>query len=215
MANKQKLTDWTFQTKHVQPEDNLANGHVSSESIVLVAGPPQVDDNFSGAGLIPIGVIESATIAQNKQIQQIYEIGSSKSFLIPGRTQINVGLSRILFSGDSILSALYEYQEDNASELDFKEYDHDDYTGAAPGYPTKDTGDGKYFLNLASSYFNHPTGLGMIFHDSDNDAMAMIYLEDCQIRSHQISIGANQTIVMENVNIMADNVFPIDYGSTT
>ena len=206
MAELDRLDNWTFKTKHVQAEDDLDKGWVSSESVVLVAGPPTADGIGTNTP-IPVGVIESATIAQNKQLQQIFEIGSRKSWIIPGRTQVNIGISRILFSGDSIMSALTS--KNGADGTDTETFPD------APGYETSAEDSGKYFLNLASSFFNKPFGLGIVFHDSDDDALAMVYLEECSIRSHQMSIGANQTILMENVNLMAANVVPIDYASNT
>jgi len=218
------LSTWDFKNSHTQINDDLYNGFVSGESVVLVSGPRQVpSDGTAINNLYPIGVVESATIAQNKQIQQIFEIGSRKSFLIPGRTQVNVGLSRILFSGDSLMSALHEYNEEHYKDINSEkktvEEAHKD--SDSPGYVTQDTGNKgtdisqNYYLNLASTFFNHPMGLGFLFHDSDDDQLAFVYLQDCLIRSHQISIGANQTILMENVNIMADSVVPVKVSTIT
>jgi len=221
-----RLSAWDFKNDHTQMDDNLYNGFVSGESVVIVAGPRQLSSTVDAdtiSNLRPIGVVESATVAQNKQIQQIFEIGSRKSFLIPGRTQVNVGLSRILFSGDSLLSALHEYNENNFTDATGNSggLDNVHKLEDSPGYKTRDqNNDGtdasgqKYFLNLASSFFNHPMGLGFLFNDSDNQQMAFVYLQDCMVRSHQMSIGANQTILMENVNIMADSVLPFDVATS-
>ncbi len=207
----QTLQNWVFKEKHVNDNHLVSDGFASAESIVLVAGPPTVGSNFNATGLNTIGVVESAAISQNKQIQQIYEIGSKLPFNIPGRTTVNVALSRIMFDGESLMAAI---AESNTNANDYG-------TGNdSPGFAVDGSGQqggtndkqGNFYLNLASSYFNQPIGLGMIFHDNEDQPLAMIYLEECLIRSQQLSIGAGQTIVMENVNIVAANIQPINYG---
>jgi hypothetical protein len=49
----------------------------------------------------------------------------------------------------------------------------------------------------------------LIIHDSEDQQTAMILIQNCMVQSHQMNIGANQTIVMENVNIIADSIQPI------
>lgn len=203
---KKTYQDWEFKEAHVEPDVlNDNENFVSSESIIICAGPSFVDENTDLAGqLYPIGILESAAVVQNKQIQQLFEIGSRKPYMIPGRTRVQIGLSRVIFNGDSLLAAMYygkfggTLPERKASE---------DSPGHASDYPA--TGEGHFYLNLASSFFNKPFGLALIIHDSEDDQTAMILLQNCMVQSHQMNIGANQTIVMENVNIIADSVQPI------
>lgn len=203
---KKTYQDWEFKEAHVEPDVlNDNENFVSSESIVICAGPSYIDEGTDLAGqLYPIGILESAAVVQNKQIQQLFEVGSRKPYMIPGRTRVQVGLSRVIFNGDSLLAAMYygKYSgtlpEQQASE---------DSPGHASDYP--DTGEGHFYLNLASSFFNKPFGLALIVHDSEDDQTAMILIQNCMVQSHQMNVGANQTIVMENVNIIADSIQPV------
>ena len=202
------LTDWDFTQKHVNEANLVTRGFASAESIVLVAGP-SLGNGLNPNNLTTIGVVESAAISQNKQIQQIFEIGSRLPYNIPGRTSVNASLSRIMFDGASLMATLHTSAGGVPSE-----YTQND----SPGYNIDGTIGGneespEFFLNLASTYFNNPIGLGLIFHDNHDEPLAMIYLEECLIRSHTMSIGAGQTIVMENCNIAATNIQPINYGS--
>lgn len=99
------LGSWLFKDKHVQP-DNLAGGEnfVSSESIVLAAGPQEVPADITNC--FPIGLLENVTIAQNKELRQLFEIGSRQSYFLPGRTFVQVNLTRVVFNGPSLLKAI-------------------------------------------------------------------------------------------------------------
>lgn len=207
MAKKTYQT-WEFKEDHVEPDVlNNNENFVSSESIVICAGPSFVDASTDLAGqLYPIGILESAAVVQNKQIQQLFEIGSRKPYMIPGRTRVQIGLSRVIFNGDSLLAAMYYGHVDYKGTLPDPEIGED-----SPGHPSNhpEGGEGSFYLNLASSFFNKPFGLALIIHDSEDDQTAMILIQNCMVQSHQMNIGANQTIVMENVNIIADSVQPI------
>lgn len=201
------VQDWDFTEKHV--EEDIIGGpgeqnqnYISSESIILCAAPPEIKGDSTTAlaeDLYPIGVLESAAVVQNKQIQQLFEIGSRRPYFIPGRTRIQVGLSRVIFNGNSLMAKVYE-----SSELAGDSYTPND----SPGY-VGNIEDNHFYFNLASSFFNKPFGLVMIISDTDKDVAAMIYLENCMIQSHNMNIGANQTIVMENVNIICDGIQPV------
>ncbi len=214
---KKTYQDWEFKEAHVEPDVLDKNENfVSSESIIICAGPANIDANVNLAGsLYPIGILESAAVVQNKQIQQLFEIGSRKPYMIPGRTRVQIGLSRVIFNGDSLLAAMYygvgSGDEPVAGTL-APEPVSADSPGHDSGYPA--TGEGNFYLNLASSFFNKPFGLALIVHDSEDDQTAMILIQNCMVQSHQMNIGANQTIVMENVNIIADSIQPIIVSTT-
>ena len=213
------VNEWNFTETHVEPDiigkaGEKNQNYISSESFVLCAAPPVISANAAvplATSIFPIGVLESAAIAQNKQIQQLFEIGSRRPYFIPGRTRIQVGLSRVIFNGNSLMAKVYDGVEGLATD----EAGFNDSPNDAPGYPSK-LDDENFYFNLASSFFNKPFGLIMIMKDTDKDDAAMIYLENCMIQSHNMNIGANQTIIMENVNIICDGIQPVkvDLGSS-
>ncbi len=211
MAKKTYQT-WEFKEAHVEPDVLDKNENfVSSESIVICAGPANIgaDEDLAGS-LYPIGILESAAVVQNKQIQQLFEIGSRKPYMIPGRTRVQVGLSRVIFNGDSLLAAMYyglKFGESTTAGVLPPQPASTDSPGHPSDYP--ELGEGSFYLNLASSFFNRPFGLALIVHDSEDDQTAMILIQNCMVQSHQMNVGANQTIVMENVNIIADSIQPV------
>ena len=204
-------TGWNFKEKHVQP-DNLADGQnfISSESIVVAAGP-----NVLGAetvdSLIPIGLLENATIAQNKQLQQLYEIGSRQSYFLPGRTYIQVTLVRVLFNGPSLLKVISSHVDASGTELDPSDPFDDTDTGGQFTGTEWDAGHGPFFISIASDFFNRPFGLAVVMNDSENDKYGGFYMENCNVQSHQFSVTGQQTVVMENAVVRCTDLVPINW----
>lgn len=202
---------WSFKDKHVQP-DNLSDGQdfISSESIVVAAGPNVLGDS-SVADLIPIGLLENATVAQNKQLQQLYEIGSRQSYFIPGRTYIQVTLVRVLFNGPSLLKVLTSHVEAEGVELPPSDpFDNADTGGQFTGDTWDDT-HGPFFISIASDFFNRPFGLAVVMNDSENDKYGGFYMENCNVQSHQFSVTGQQTVVMENAVVRCSDLVPINW----
>jgi hypothetical protein len=229
-----KYSEWIEQWKDKNVQDlNSTYDFVSSESTLLVSGPPEyttpaaagqaVGADIPDDALIPVGLVQNASIAQNKQIQQLNEVGSRQMFTIPGRTYAQANIARILFDGPSLLFAISTYyNSENTDEL----YIPNVAKGSA-GDPTKEypanTNDingytvinqetaeiGAFWGNLGSSVFNKPLGLGFIFLDTESEFYGGIYLEKCYIASYNIGISAQQTILLENVAIRATRVRPV------
>jgi hypothetical protein len=106
------FTDWNWASEHVQVD--LKNGeYVSAESTLMLAGPSRLsmalsgDEASMGQYLVPIGLIQMFQIAQNRQVARLFEIGSKRSYFVPGRLFSNFQMNRILFFGPSLMRLLY------------------------------------------------------------------------------------------------------------
>lgn len=203
------VNDWNFQTKHVgtSPDTGPYGGQdfVTSESIVVCSIPKPADSepaNYSNVlTWIPIGLLENATLQQNKQVQQLFEIGSKKSFSIPGRTYKRLNLSRIMFNGGSLLKVLND--------------ESPSFEGLTAGDYPAGTEDSNLFIDIASEYFNRTLDLGFVLHDQEDDRYGAFALTGCFVQSHQMSFSAQQTVIMENVSLIVDDIIPADYEPDT
>jgi hypothetical protein len=210
---------------------------LSSESLVVFAGPPA----YSSADyttMVPIGFVQSVQVSQQKQIQQLFEIGSRKPFFVPGRNVIGGGIGRILFDGPSLMYALYlrKAGADNTGLINPSAADGGPWTTIkSADYPTNplpipggvDAGLGGevpvsfkganaaqplpnyYFSNLGSSFFNRPTGLGFAMYDGEGQPYGGFYLENCYLQTYSFSVASQQTILMEQVSFRASSILPI------
>lgn len=233
------FNNWDFHNHHVQTE-LLGGEFISAETTLIAAGPPRLTDITGGGSLdtvdegdmvFPIGVLENVGLSQSKQLQRIFEIGSSRSYFVPGRTIGSVTLGRVLYHGPSLMKVLYAHYKQsagdsagqfnhkgkgktvnvggvnipdpNATMLELpalqKELHRVKYT---PGFDD-------LWLNLASDIFNQPTGIAMYFRNALDMTVGAIYLEECYIQGHQLSVSSGSVLLMEGVSLQFDQVRPI------
>ena len=211
----QSVNQWQFAKQHVDPSamvddtnGNKQGNYISSESIVLAAGPSTYTaaaaDTFSS--LLTIGVCDTIQVVQNKGVIQLYEIGSRIPYLIPGRPVTQFSISRVLFNGDSLLASLAQGNGEDVANYE------SDVTGK-PG--TEFTGKGtdsthKFYFNLASHFFNKPFGLALFFKDSEDQWVAGFYAENCVIQQHSMAIQGQNMVVMENASVRCTAFVPLE-----
>lgn len=208
-----KWTDWDFRNGYVDTQITDATGSgdpysgenfISSESILIAVGPPK----FSGLERIySVGVIQNFNMAQNKNVQQLFEVGSRDTILMPGRTFIQATIARIMFNGPSLMKALYaDYWtplpggQPNSQNLN-PVVDYSQLPGAPNGH---------LWLNLAATFFNKPMGIALLLHDAEDEPFGGTYLENCLVQAHNLTLSSGQTVVAENVAIRVGKVVPID-----
>jgi len=245
--NVKNVTDWKskFMTESVQNNNNtFGSDFLSSESTVMFSGPAEYSAN-AAANLVPIGLVQNVQVSQQKQIQQLFEVGSRKPFFVPGRTVVSGGIARILFDGPSLMYAMYlkGTTVDGAlinpsggawspiDKLAARDYPADLAPDGAIGDGTTLGGvtnnDGSvifkqdtdtpptpsyFFINLSSSFFNRPTGLGFVLYDMENQPYGGFYLENCYIQAHTFSVASQQTVLVENVSFRASSVSAMDWS---
>lgn len=238
------FNNWDFHNHHVQ-EELMGGEFISAETTLIAAGPPRLTDITGGPGgddqtidtpdegdmVFPIGVLENVGLSQSKQLQRIFEIGSSRSYFIPGRTIGSITLGRVLYHGPSLMKVLYAHYKQSATDAKFQ-LNHTgkgatvDVGGVAVPDPNATLlelpelqrqlhrvqftpGYDDLWLNLASDIFNQPTGLAIYFRNQLDMTVGAIYLEECYIQGHQMSISSGSVLVMEGVSLQFDMLRPI------
>lgn len=243
------LRSWDFSSKHVQ--QNLeGSDFVGSHSVILCATYPRVADmaklgqdmvdadpnnaniqddgnddanNISGVTAYPIGVIDSSAIQQDRNLQQIFEIGSTRSYLMSARTITQMSINRILYNGPTMLRCLYAYYPETKLPT-HAAHSLDDYKANQIQAPMLDNGGsnienlpiiqdapgyGDFWMNLASDLFSHPMGLVLFVKDNNKRNVAAMYLEECYIQNHSFQMSANSVVMAESCTIRCDRIHPI------
>jgi hypothetical protein len=241
------FNNWDFHNHHVQSE--LIGGEfVSAETTLIAAGPPRLTDITGGSSdvgggggvidtpdegdmVFPIGVLENVGLSQSKQLQRIFEIGSSRSYFVPGRTIGSLTLGRVLYHGPSLMKVLYAHYKQTSSSAPFQfmndgigatinigGVDVPDPNATLLNLPAlqaelhqvqSNPGYDDLWLNLASDIFNQPTGMAIYFRNQLDITVGAIYLEECYVQGHQMSISSGSVLVMEGVSLQFDQVRPI------
>jgi len=229
------LTTWDFYNQHVQ-QDLKGGQFVSAESTLVAAGPPNFSDaGGAGAGtnleVYPIGLLESVAIQQNKQLQRIFEIGSVRSYFIPGRAIGSLSIGRTFYFGPSLLRVLYAYYKQTGSDpgislgtkpantapiviegITLPDPDAALLDNADPASLHKlrrSPGNDYFLIDLMSDLFAQPTGMCIYFKDANSHSVGAFYLNECYVQGHQMTVSSGSVLVMEGVSMQFDSISPI------
>lgn len=212
---------WDWENKHVSQSyisDDQTDGTsiydvVESGTVLIAAGPATWDSSVSattaGVRLVPIGLVETATIALSKPLSRIFEIGSKLSYIIPGRTIGEIALARVLFDGPSLLKVLYRGEVKNDQQLSGGNKQVTFASNPGKTIVTQPIGSGNISMNLASTFFDQPVGLGFFFKDRESDDVSQIYFEGCRVGTYNIGIAANMNVLTESIRMEFIRCYPI------
>jgi hypothetical protein len=225
------LSQWQPYDQYVQ--GGMVDGRFMSAAFTLLAaGPPRlsaIGGVATAAGLVgtgaagedqiayPIGLVQQWSLGQNMNLARFFELGSSRSYFIPGRTVGQLSLARVMYHGPSLLRVLYAYYSDiipdtvvdplySSTAPSFVDNQHD--VMIPPGYEN-------VYLNLASDLFSQPIGLMLIMKDSNESTLAAYYFESCYIPSHQIGTDAMGVVIQESVSVQYERVVPINVAAVS
>lgn len=232
--------NWNFAAEHVQVD--VENGeYVSSESTLILGGPSRLSHVISNSApdlltgqtsLFPIGLLQNASMAQNRQVSRLFEIGSKRAYFVPGRLFANFTMNRILFFGPSLLRMLYAVApfdeigfgtpftlEGQTNPItapeDYRRLFVRGRSGAQlltpPGYGAQrsQTVNRDFFINLSSELFNIPIGLCFIFKDANGNPYGATYLEECYIETHTMGVDSNNIVIAESATGQFDRALPV------
>lgn len=198
---------------------------VAGNFIGLFAGPPRlatvggavtagvaVADTSRAAQLVyPIGITQNFNLSQNMQLARIFELGSDRSYFIPGRVVGQIGLGRVLYHGPSLLRVLYAYYQDlvpsTVVEALFPNVGAS--TMPNPHDVVVPAGYENFYINLASDLFSQPFGLLAIMRDSNQDTYGAVYAEACYVPNHSFSVDSQGVVVQEQVGIQYELLVPV------
>ena len=212
------FSSWDFSNYHVQSE--LTGGQfINAESTLIAAGPRSLSngpgasatDTLSSTNVYPIGLLETFGLQQSRQLQRIFEIGSSRSYFIPGRTIGSINIGRTFYHGPNLLKVLYAGYNGTAAGEDVT-------TLLSPGTALelhRTPGSQDFLIDLASDLFAQPFGMAVYFKDANHDTYGAFYLESCYVQGHQMTVSSGSVLIMEGASLQYDILVPINVTSET
>lgn len=215
-----ELSSWNFQRYRVQ--QGVAGGQfINAESTLIASGPPVVSAATAdqegqavseGVKVYPIGLLETFGLQQSRQLQRIFEIGSSRSYFIPGRTIGSITLGRTFYNGPNLLRALYANFSGQAGDEPLVALNGNTQTSSRPDVSTewRTPGYENFLIDLASALFAQPVGLACYFKDSNLDTYGGFYLESCYVQGHQMTVSSGSVLIMEGASMQYDLLVPLD-----
>lgn len=219
------LSNWAPYGDYLQ--SGMADGRFMSGAYNLIAaGPPRLANiggpAFLGAALAsgstgqdqlayPMGIVQSFTMGHNMNLSRIFEIGTGRSYFIPGRVVGQLGLQRVMYHGPSLLRVLYAYYQDLIPPTLVPAVfpNVGSATVANPHDVKIPPGFENLFLNLASDLFTQPIGLLVLFKDSNEDTIGAGYFESCYVPNHNLGFDANGVVMQESAGIQFERMVPV------
>jgi hypothetical protein len=175
------------------PEEYI-NKFVTGETCLIAVGKPVLSMNTDLGDLVLLGSGQEIQVQQQKQEKFVWEMGSRRGVLVPGRAVGSLSLSKMQLHGPSLLKALYGYLgEDELLALKDK-----------PG-PVN----GDFWLNLCSEVFDRPTGIGLMMRDMENSQFSSFFFENLYIGGHQFATGAQTIVIGESVQTRFEAIIPL------
>lgn len=195
-------SDWTFQQSYIERlMDHAALSSAHPDDTLVLAGPPrylkQVPEDIH-KNLLPIGMVQTMQVTQQKPTTPMQAVGSGRSFFISGKAMGNASIARLFVNGRNLLRVLYTNALQNGIDATL----FDDPAVWINKYS-------KFYANLDSELFLIPFGIAVFFRDKLHNEIGAFYLELCHINNWAIAVSAGQNMVMENVNMMFDRLVPI------
>jgi hypothetical protein len=221
------LQQWNPMLDYVNPGIDDSR-HVSSEQILIGAGPPrlaQIGGSAVAAARIAsspgsvgslaynIGALQQVSISQSFNLMRFFEIGSIRSYFIGGKAIGQMSIGRVLFHGPSLLRIMYAYYQDLLTPTVIPALYPSGAVQKNPHNVIISPGSNNFYLNLMSDLFRLPIGLLMYVRDSNQDVYGANYFEQCYIPSHQVGFDAQGMVLSESAQIQYERIVPVATAS--
>jgi len=214
------MSTWDFRKNSVQDVAPEVGSHLGSKAVLISFGPPKIDQVTEGK-LAVCGFVQNMNMSQQKNVQQLFEIGSGRRYYVDGPTQNMVSIARAMFSGPTIMKLMGAgltrddvAATESASKLwkDSSVFAEREINSVASSY------DSAYWINLSSSFFQNPMGIMLRYktirgdgkNPEETEDFGGVYLQNCKLTSHSTQVTAGQWLMHENVQLMFEEAIPID-----
>lgn len=229
--------NWDFRNSNVVDTVD-ATAFPTAETILIAAGEPTFNENFptvegstgfdltgvtpeteaqmKGSQFSPLGLVETVGLSQNVGNQKIFEIGSARSYIIPGKYAGSLNLSRVLGFHESILRAMFNKRKKVQERITTLRAlnSTQDLPGEVIGGTT-----GLSWFNIGSHVFLEQIGLLFWMVGTTNPKAATattgyadygaFYMEHGMVSGHNFGVNAGAVVLMESVGMMFERLVPV------
>jgi len=179
--------------------------------------------------IVWLGLAQQFTDADQKQVQQLFEIGSDEMYSIPGRTFHNFTINGVLLARENYLFTMYNGMMNRIKKKLTDKYNATVANGVttainanklnAPGT----TADGKsgFFFNIQSPIFDRPICLVVAIANPEvtvggyTDLVTAYALEKAYISNYNISTSAGDVVIYESLSGTYTRKRPLIVDSNT
>lgn len=201
------ISNWNFQNSYVERlMDHSALTSAHPDDTLVLAGPPRYLGPTAQnlwTTMKPLGGVQNVQITSNNPVVPAQAIGSGRYFYLVGKPSHGINIARLFIKGKNLARAFY----DNAIAAGIKPELFDDKAAAVSGQNEN------FLANMDSELFKIPFGLAILFRDKIHEGLGAVYIELCLMTNWSVGFTAGQSMILENVNLIADRIRPIDLGT--
>jgi len=213
------MGNWDYKHKSVQQYDNPeSSAQLSSRGVLISFGPPVFQESGGdGIQTVVCGFVQNFNMNQQKQIQQLFEVGSERRYWVDGPDRNQVQISRALFSGPSILKVAGMGLTNRGLQGNIEQ---DFYNNILEGedFNTVGGADKSFWINLGSDFFKNPLGILIefreIYGNGRSSSYGSMYLTNARVSGHGVRFSGQQRLMQENMQIMFEKAIPLDRGTS-
>ena len=100
------ISTWANRDRHVDATiDPTGSEFINSARVLIYARPTNAPASVTPRA---IGVVQGWSFAEQRQIDELFEIGSDVKYVIPGRTNGQINIQRALISGADLANVLHQ-----------------------------------------------------------------------------------------------------------
>lgn len=192
-------TTWQYHDTNIQ--NGYKDDFTRSDRTVVFVRPSVGYGKQQSSAFRPVGFIQGMSHQEQKQLQLLYELGSSAPMIIPGLTQGNISISRVLLNGYDFLNTIYSTEADEKA-----------------GNPIPDSKiirsirdlDRPFDLFLAK-YRVYGNDFEELKGTQNKPVQSQVF-QGCHIQSRSEQIQAGGQVVMEQVQIMYEKIPSLKIG---
>ena len=185
----------TSQLTLVLPDDSL-----------VVFGPTRLSHATGSDVFYPVGFLSNLTYSETRAVQPVKAIGSRRHIFSATNAPVQVSIQRMMIIGLNFYRAMYA-----------KATFGSDITDKNSFFAPNGDFDAAWFANAEEDLYRVPIGIGVLFNSpatlaGGEDDTGAVYIEAATLVSSNVSITSGQTMVLENISMMADRIIPWNDG---
>lgn len=188
MSESIAVPKWAYQEQNIQ--GGIEQSDYTRADRVMIYTAPTPLPNQKTTEMKAVGLIQGMSHSEQKNLQMIFELGSSAPMIVPGLTQGQISIQRVLLNGMNFLNTIYH--------------------GSFPENIREDQ------ILRSIRDINKPFDMMIAKYPVLDDTTAVAAIETtlfrgCQIQSRNEQISAGGVVVMEQLQLMYTTIPKVTY----
>lgn len=185
---KRNVNDYSWRYKDVNIQPGLTDDFTRSDRVVVYVKPNGVD----GAKFKAVGFIQGLSVDEQKQLNLMFELGSSAPMIIPGLTTGQMSLQRMSINGINFLNTIY-------ASSGAKPLEQESIIRSIRDIDTP-------FSMIIAQFPVSAKGEDGDLNAKTSKALQSVLYEGCQISSQSIQMQSGGIVIMESISLMFTHI---------